>query len=117
MLAEDVSPLLGLRYHHSATLPRIASADRPTISGDCRPERAVLAMLGDGVLVEYDDSESRFNRFKSARSSAADWYRRSRSFSNAFWSTSSILVGRSGFSRAANGASRFRIPSKITPVV
>ena len=44
------------------------------------------------------DSVSRFSRFKSVRSSAADWQRVSRSFSNALLMIRSSSAGTSGFS-------------------
>ena len=43
----------------------------------------VLAMFGPTGASAFPDSVSRFSRLRSARSSAADWQRISRSFSNA----------------------------------
>src|ERR1700746_456968 len=63
------------------------------------------------------ESVSRRNLFKSARISAADWYRRSRSFSSAFWTMSSNFCGKSGFSRKGLINALFNIASVITPDV
>ena len=76
---------------------------------------------GVGMTPEAEDarpeSMSRFNRFKSARSSAADWQRRSRSFSKALLMISSRLGGSSGFSRKAGSGGRCRIAPKIAAEV
>src|SRR5216683_8242407 len=48
-----------------------------------------------------DESIERFSRFRSARSSAAVWQRRSRSFSKALLIVSSSFTGSSGLSRVA----------------
>ncbi len=60
---------------------------------------------------------SRRRRFRSERSSDADWQRISRSFSSALLMTSSSLGGKSGFRRVGGAGARFRIASVTTPVV
>ena len=60
------------------------------------------------------DSISRFNRFRSALSSAALWHRSSRSFSSALLMIRSNSGGISGFKRTEATGLRFRIASKIT---
>src|SRR5438046_10529886 len=57
------------------------------------------------------DSKSRFNRFKSERSSPALWYRNSGSFSSALSMISWNLVGSSGFLNGTAAGSRLRLAS------
>src|SRR5262249_49510864 len=65
-------------------------------------ESPAVALITATVFCETDaarpESASRLIRFRSARISAADWYRRSRSFSSALPITSSNFGGKSGFS-------------------
>src|ERR1700759_3444437 len=66
-------------------------------------------------LARPDDS--RRNLFKSARNSAADWHRRSRSFSSALLTIRSHSAGACGFSRTGETGARRNIPSKIAAEV
>src|ERR1700722_7895744 len=66
-------------------------------------------------LARPDDS--RRNLFKSARNSAADWHRRSRSFSSALLTIRSNSAGAWGFSRTGETGARRNIPSKIAAEV
>ena len=59
------------------------------------PKRGILAK----AVSAPPDSVSRFRRFRSALSSAADWQRTSRSFSWALWMISSSSSGVSGLIR------------------
>ena len=60
-------------------------------------------------------SVSLFKRCRSARISAAPWYRSVRSFSSALSMIRSSSGGKSGFSRTAGTGARFKIASEITP--
>ena len=71
------------------------------------------AVAGCGLL----GSVSRFSRFRSARTSAADWQRTSRSFSSALWMISSSLGGVAGLIRTGGTGARFRIESNIASFV
>src|SRR5579863_3668926 len=64
-----------------------------------------------------EESSERLNRLRSARSSAADWQRISRSFSRALLMISSSLGGSPGFRRTAAVGCRLRIASVITAEV
>src|SRR5277367_5619460 len=70
----------------------------PDSGGDCRVPGTV-ADLQEPLepAGAREESESRFRRFRSPRNSAADWYRRSRSFSSDFPIISSSFGGRLGF--------------------
>src|ERR1700690_1080800 len=86
-----------------------------TVALDCTaPALVALALVDDEMRPEL---VSRRRRFRSARISAADWQRRSRSFSSALLITSSSFGGKSGFRRIGGVGARFRIASVITPVV
>src|ERR1700675_4592494 len=64
------------------------------------PEPGAALAAGHELLLAAaprDESVSRFNRFKSSRSSAAVWYRSSRSFSSALPMISSSFGGTAGF--------------------
>src|SRR6516164_6164759 len=65
------------------------------------------------LAASFGEVESLMTRFRSARSSEACWYRRSRSFSKALLMTSSSFGGRSGFSRTGETGTRLRMASKI----
>ncbi len=60
-------------------------------------------------------SVSRFNRFKSARTSDACWYRSSRSFSSALRTVASNPVGTSGFTCDGGSGSSRRMALQISP--
>src|SRR5271167_2612237 len=64
-----------------------------------------------------DESIERFNRFRSARISAAVWQRMSRSLSIALLIISSSLTGISGFSRVGTVGVRLRMASVMTAEV
>ena len=76
-----------------------------------------LPIEGAAIVDRRPDSLSRFSRFKSARTSAACWYRTSRSFSRALAMIRSSSSGTCGLLWRADVGSRFRIASWITPVV
>src|SRR5690242_9829996 len=57
------------------------------------------------------ESVSRRSLLRSARISAADWYRKSRSFSSALLTMSSNFGGKSGFSRNGLTNALFKIAS------
>src|SRR5260370_7971964 len=63
------------------------------------------------------ESVSRCSRFRSARSSAATWYRTSRSFSNALFSMRSNSTGRLGFKVTGEIGAWRKILSKLTALV
>ena len=67
--------------------------------------------------LDRPESVSRFNRFRSALSSAADWQRTSRSFSRHLPMISSSLGGTSGLIRTGGTGDRSRMAWKITPEV
>src|SRR5277367_4097293 len=71
----------------------------------------------DEPLMVREESVSRFSRFKSPRSSAAVWYRRSRSFSIDLPMISSSFGGRFGFNVDGASGERFKMASKITAEV
>src|SRR6202049_4149048 len=64
-----------------------------------------------------DESIERFCRFRSARSSAAVWQRKSRSFSKALLIVSSSFTGSSGLSRVTVVGARLRMASVMTAEV
>ena len=66
------------------------------------------------VFPLFAESESRFRRFRSVFSSAALWYRRSRSFSRAVLTMRSSSAGSSGLSLTGETGARLRIASKMT---
>src|SRR6516225_1379412 len=79
----------------------IAGADPESCAAGTEPELAAATAR----LV----SVSRLRRCKSARMSAAYWYRRLRSFSSALEMMSSSLGGKSGFKRIGGTGARSRI--------
>jgi hypothetical protein len=74
-------------------------------------------LCADGAAFVIPELVSRCNRLRSARNSAADWQRTSRSFSRALLMISSSLGGTREFNRVTGGGVRFRMASKITPEV
>ena len=60
---------------------------------------------------------SRFTRFRSARSSAADWYLSLRFFSSSLLTIHPTSGTTSGFIRVTGSGVRFRIASNVTAVV
>src|SRR5580692_1775917 len=64
-----------------------------------------------------DESSDRFNRFRSARISAAVWQRSSRSFSIALLMISSSLTGSTALIRVGGTGARLRMASVMTAEV
>src|SRR5216684_2405834 len=93
-------------------LPRSTATDAEEV----RVADASAGLVSDTTAVR-DESIDRFNRFRSARNSAAVWQRRSRSFSKALLIVSSSFTGSSGLSRVAVVGARLRIASVITAEV
>ncbi len=90
-----------LRASRFELIPEPPTSDSPAVvSGVPRPEPV-----------------SRFNRFRSERSSEAVWQRSSRSFSSALLIISSSLGGTSQFRRTADTGERSRIALKMRPDV
>jgi hypothetical protein len=85
-------------------------ADGPASAGVVTAVELVVTAFRPDVV-------SRRSRFRSASRSLAVWYRTSRSFSRAFEMIRSSSGGTAGFASEAGAGSRFRIPSKTTPVV
>src|SRR5579863_8945693 len=80
-------------------------------------ELGAAAMLPEEPAADDPDPEPRLMRLRSARSSAADWVRRSGSFSSDFRITSFNWGGSRGF-RSAGGDGFFsRMAWKITAEV
>ena len=79
--------------------------------------RACVSSSSTSATSACPESESRLSRCKSARISAALWYRNFRSFSSALLITSSSFGETSGFSRMGGTGLRFRIASVITAEV
>src|SRR5450759_4799517 len=75
------------------------------------------ARAGPATASIFPEVVSRFSRFKSARSSAADWQRMSRSFSRALLMIRSSSAGTSGFSRTGATGPYSRIALKISAEV
>src|SRR5260221_4942791 len=92
------------------------------VASFCRP----LEILGDAACSSGWSAEdctaerpedSRRRRLRSARSSAADWQRRSRSFSSPLLMMRSSSAGAAGLRRAVAGGVRGRMQSKIAAEV
>src|SRR5947209_677130 len=64
-----------------------------------------------------EDPDPRLIRFKSARNSAADWQRRSASFSRHLSTTSFMAGGSNGFKSVGGAGSFWRIAWKMTAEV
>jgi hypothetical protein len=101
----------------------VSKKPQPTITGKRSLRRVGVETsfgLPAGSIEEalpipaLDESVSRFNRFKSARSSAALWQRNSRSFSKALFKMTSNCGGNPGLSWTSDAGTLFRIASKIT---
>src|ERR1700690_3213718 len=91
-----------------------------TLADELIPDKADADEVDPAVSATVDvrdESSERFNRFRSARISAAVWQRMSRSFSVALLMISSSLTGTSGLSRVAATGVRLRIASVMTAEV
>ena len=113
---------------HAASTKYLRFADR---GGDAMvrtvPEEIAAAVPEDGAgawmprlpadAAIRSELESLCSRFRSERISAADWQRKSRSFSRALLMIRSSSAGKSGFKRAAGAGVRFKMESKISAVV
>src|SRR5438552_2969418 len=90
-------------------------------TGHCDPELAApRGFLGDaevGWASLLPDSVSRFSRLSSARNSATDWQRMSRSFSNVLLMMRSSSEGISLFRRTGATGTLCRMLSKMAPDV
>src|SRR6202142_315786 len=91
-----------------------------TLADELIPDKADADEVDPAVSATVDvrdESSERFNRFRSARISAAVWQRISRSFSVALLIISSSLTGTSAFSRVGGTGVRLRIASVMTAEV
>src|SRR6266852_5540373 len=74
-------------------------------------------LVDDDVAATRPESISRCRRFRSARSSDATWYRKSRSFSSNLLMMRSSSAGVAGFSETGATGALCRMLSKITALV
>src|SRR3984893_7998480 len=103
-LALTATPVANLRAESDASSALLTGLDAPERGDDS---------TGTAPATRAEP-ESRFNRSRSARISAALWHRSFGSFSSALLISSSSFGGKSGFNRAAETGARFKIASNIT---
>src|ERR1700739_1304570 len=89
------------------------------VAGVAAPDLAALAELAEeaAAAAARPVSVSRCSRLRSARSSAAPWYRTSRSFSNALFRMRSYSAGRLGFKVTGEIGAWRKILSKMIALV